>query len=730
MINNNKNEFMTVVSMKSEDFRKRSFEACMQSFLKSVISKSTVVDVSNQLDLNDKTKMVDLVKSTISGVSKEIIEGSSLKDETNALYDVNVAGELENPQTLAEKAAKNISEAVKSEANDRESVLEAKYDSGEFKTLEPEQVVEKIDNSFESISFSKENNSVLSQKMKFLLSVEGEELVNSIKSDVLSLVNETEAKNSIVRDAISQINDRKDQIEEKINGDESEQSDKSEQKEENETSSSEQTDQNVEQNSSESLNKCRRAFKTKPVVTINDLIFITKSDMSHGLEDLTVDSEFDKISFSKEEAQTILDEFREDEDGIVLNEIEPTENTLSVSNDDSNKDSVDGEDVNDTESKSSENEYSDDNGEVIEVDSDKFNYGSDSNPEITPDEISEESLAKLILPLSLNKLKENNPVVNINKLTCFLASKEDRGAEFFNCINGRVNLIVNMMSKENIGDDDPINLKLKEAIETTNTVKEKVSDLTENLGILGILDGKFQRTGIEIDNAVKSLVNGTLLSKESLVENEYATIFKLALKLGDISSDISKGINVSGNREQLGDLEELLNEKIYNIQDEADRQDVESKVKALQSIEAMMPIDDVINMQVFVSKSNEPVEKLKLDSLKDIDGYGYCYCDEIEKIEKNLSDKYSEYLKKQNVINVDIHELVNYVAESKDTTKLDSNFYEQVIAKLVENKTIESSVEALMYRNKAKTMVTGFIAADKLGFMNELDIKIVKNDLF
>ena len=41
MINNNKQEFMNTVSMKADDFKKRSFEACMQSFLKSVITKST-----------------------------------------------------------------------------------------------------------------------------------------------------------------------------------------------------------------------------------------------------------------------------------------------------------------------------------------------------------------------------------------------------------------------------------------------------------------------------------------------------------------------------------------------------------------------------------------------------------------------------------------------------------------------------------------------------------------
>ena len=50
------------------------------------------------------------------------------------------------------------------------------------------------------------------------------------------------------------------------------------------------------------------------------------------------------------------------------------------------------------------------------------------------------------------------------------------------------------------------------------------------------------------------------------------------------------------------------------------------------------------------------------------------------------------------------------------------------ISKLVENKTIKNSTEALIYRNKAKAMVTGFIAADKLGFLGENDVQNVIND--
>lgn len=736
MINNNKQEFMNTVSMKADEFKKRSFEACIQSFLKSVITKSTNVDVSDQLDLNDKTKMIDVVTSTIKNVSKEIVENSSLKDETNALYDVNIAGEIENPQTLAEKAAKNIAEAVKNETNDRKDVLEAKFECNEFKTLTPEQVLAKVDNSFESVSFSKENSKILNQKMRMLLSIEGQELIDSIKTDVLDIVNETEAKNTIVREAIGEINKRKDQIEDEINGDESKTTNEQEsQQDNNDASSDEQNDKNVDQNSSEALNRCRRAFKSKPVVTINDLVFTTSSNISNSAESLTIDSEFDKLSFSREEAETILNEFRESEDGIDVDNVEPTEDTLSVSDNGKNDSFLINSDK--KEAESAENNYENDDGEVIEVNNDVFNYGTVDNPEIKPDEISEEALAKLILPLSINKFRNNTALINDKNLTCFLATNEDHGEEFFRCIDGRVKMFVDMMSKENIADDDPINVKLQEVISKTNDIKENVETIANDLGILGILDGKYQRTNDMCANAVKSVIIDAQISKESLdtlkndkdsIVYKYADIIKIAISMDDITKEIASNVDVSGNREKLGDLEELLNEKMMDVKDPADKADLEIKIKALQSIESIVPFEDVINMQVFVSKNDEKRDKITIDSLKNIDSYGYCYCDEIEAIEKKIADKYGDYVKNVNNVNINIHDLVNYVAEEKDTTKINSNFYEKVIAKLVENKTISNSTEALIYKNKARAMVTGFIAADKLGFLGENDITNIMDE--
>lgn len=738
MINNNKNEFMNTVRMKADSFKQRAFEAYTCSFLKSIIKESSIVDVSNQLDLNDESQMIDMVKGTISSISKDIINGSTLKDETSALYDVNIAGELTNPSSLAEKAAKNIAEAVTSETDDRIKQLEAQFDTGKFKANDIEEVIEKVDESFESIKLNNYNNANLSKEMKYLLSVEGQELIESIKDDVLGMINETEAKNSIVREAISDINERKDQIEEEVNGDDSDKKDEDNTESDNEngeeSSSEENSSQEVEEASNETLRRCRNNFRTgrkSNLINIDDLVYVTSARVNNSSEELEVGKDYDKISFSREEAERMLNEFREAEDGIDLDKIDNDENILSVSdNEDTDTGDIDPNTNPDAESAESSWDDDDNKVKVIEVDTSKFDYGTDSNPEIEADEISEEALAKRILPLSLNKFRDNTAVVNTSKFACYLAVKPDHGQEFFNNINGRIKSLSSMMSTEGIDDEnDPINRKLLDTIDTCNTVKDKVHDLTEDLGILGILDGKFQRTDDATSNAVKSLANGVLLSKESLEENEYASILKIALSLDDLISDIANGIDVSGNRQKVGDLEELLNEKIVNIEDPVARDDIEAKVKALHSIESICPFEDVINMQVFVSKYNDKVDKITLNSLKDIDAYGYCYVDEIAQIEKDIKDKYESFMatnKGDHSINVDIHQLVEYVAEEKDTTKINTNLYEMVISKLVENKTIENSIEALFYRNKAKTIVTGLIAADKMNYLSDQDIEDLK----
>ena len=168
---------------------------------------------------------------------------------------------------------------------------------------------------------------------------------------------------------------------------------------------------------------------------------------------------------------------------------------------------------------------------------------------------------------------------------------------------------------------------------------EVVSNL-EDMGIAGILDNKFQRTGNPVENAVNSLFNPELIkpmtkdmaSKEELHEHELADIFKLALKISDVKSEIANRSDVIGNKEQLGYLNELINEKIVNLEPN-EKFEVENKIEALQSIESQISLSDLMDMHVFCSEKEPNVKhSVTLTSLKDIDGYGYSFFEEAEKI--------------------------------------------------------------------------------------------------
>lgn len=715
MINDSLEDFKSAVAFEAEDYRKRSFEACMESFLKNIIKKSIDLDVPNKINEEDKLKLANEVKGTIDESVKQIVGNALSKDDTDKPFNVNIANDIVNPKDFASSVSKAVANSVFDEANDRTSVLEAQKATGVLDNKTSEEVLNWIKASFEDVNFDKRygNNTKLNAKLKTLFSVEGEELVNSIKDDVLSLIDKTESKNSIIREAVADINCKKEEIEKTINGD----------KDESETTTKD-TDSSTEGFTRNLLNDFRP-------ITKRDLYIISDvgGKSTFGAENF--EREIDSTSFSRESAEDILKQFQQLDDGIDVDSVPANDNTLSVSEDDTNKDVENPDEKTDKVEGSKENEYRNDDDEVIEPDTSKFEYDDeDAEP------LSEEGFARDFIPLSVNKMINITPVIQSNKFAAFLAVSKDRGAEFFDNIHNRAVLFNDIMSKEDAVCDamakDEIDNKLTTTLGLCNQTELKVKTITEDLGILGILDGEYQRTDDPIDNAIKSLANPALIqrgnvgakSKEALEENDYAEIFKLALKLSDIQSNIAKGIDVYNNKQDLGDIEALLNEKIYEIPVEEKKFDVESKVKALQSLESIIPFQDIVNMQAFVSKSEgkSNPERIVLNSIKDIDAYGYSYIDEIEKIKSDISTKFKDVVAKKSAgTNFNIDKLVEYIVEQQDTTKIDANLYEKVISKLIEDKTIETSTEGMIIRNKAKTIVACFVSGDKLGLLSNDD---------
>ena len=750
MINDNLQDFLSAVKMKSDDWKNKSFEECMDGFLKKTVKQSTVLNIPENTPIDTKKNVINEATSTLTAAAKKIVNNAFI-DENSSLHNIDFASEIVNPKNICESVQKLLAEHIINEVTDKTEVLKAEFECGKFKGSTSEEVLKYIESSFESVSFDSrfENGKNLTAHMNLLLSTEGESLVDSIKKDVATLVTETEAKNSVIREAVSEINDTKSKIEEQINGEADPDVGSSDEKKVGEDGDMSEHDVNNESSDElESMDKlggdsvakgtegwyniATKKVKKGFALSKESLYTIIDTTPNLDLSNEALATTFDDTSFSRESAEEILSQFRELDDGIDSKEVPENENTMSTSD-------AEIESSNEGEA-SSESDYLDDDDKEIEINNDAFKY--DESNEIKPDVLSEESMAKDFMPLSFKKFCGRS-ITASNKLAAFLAMSPDAGNQFFTSVSARSAEMYNMLSREDavcdtISNDD-INKKIETELNEVQTIKEKTETIIDKMGILGIMEGNYQRTAAPVQNAVNSLFKPEIIkhpdtpnvSTEELHEHELAEILKISLKITDIKSDIAKGIDIIGNKERLGYLEELLNEKVFTLEP-GEKLDVEEKINALQSIESIVPIQDLVNIQAFVSKSagTDKNERVTLNSLKDIDAYGFSYLDEIEKIKADVQKKYKEQFgTKHKAINFDVDKLVEFVVDEQDTTKLDSNLFEKILAKCTENIDITNSSEGLIVLNKARALTTAFVAADKLGMISKDEMKNIKRML-
>ena len=736
MVNDNKNDFMSVVDNASKEYKKRSYESCMEGFMSSMIKDAVTIDAPKNVELGIDTKeaILNEVTKTIKDSAKEFVN-NAVNEETGTLYNVNVAHEIVNPKNLTESIMQLVAAHVYNEAEDRAKMLEADFDAGKINNMSFEDAAKYVDTIYEPLFIKQlDNGKNLKKGLEVLMSTEGAELVDDIKDTVSKLVLETEAKNSVIREAVSEINETKADIEKKINGETDEEKEAKENGDDssNDDSSIDDTDMGDAAQATEGLLiKAMKRSKKNKMLSCEDLFTmrdIGGTSIQSG-EDWSTN--YDSTSFSREAAEDILDQFRELDDGIDPKTVNDDE-AYSVS-DNGGETPID--DQGSSTAESTENDYEDDNGNVIEE------FQSSYNGEITPDPIpSLEAMVQNIIPMNLKKIGTHVFEPN-SKLTAYLALQKDNGKMFFDTMRTRASHAFEMLNKtegdiiEGMAKSD-IDKQLTDTCEKINATEEGVNKLLEDMGIAGILDNKFQRTGNPVENAMNSLFNPELIkpmtkdmaSKEELHEHELADIFKLALKISDVKSEIANRSDVIGNKNQLGYLDELLNEKVVNLEPN-EKFEVENKIEALQSIESQIRLSDLMDMHVFCSEKEPNVKhSVTLTSLKDIDGYGYSFFEEAEKIKKEVRSKWNEKLKNSGIkYNFDTDKLVELILEEEDTTKIDSNIFEKVMSKLAADKTIENSSEALLIRNKAKAISTAYITADKLGFLSKEDINDIRN---
>lgn len=729
MLNDNKNDFMAAVIERVKEFRTKSYENCIETFCKKCITDSTVVKLPKDITLDDKELIKKNVVKSIADSAKKLVN-NGLVDESSNLHDVDFAHDIDNPKDLGESIQKLLAEHIYDESKDRAETLSAQFDAGITEKMTSEEALEFIDKSFEDLNFDARfaNGKNLKAKLNTLLSTEGQELVASIKADVNKLVSETEAKNSVIREAVSEINTKKADIERKINGESDPASGTNEDKEKT------KDELDKEKGSEGWIPSAKKNLKN---YSLSKEDLYVSYDYS-GKVDTSVESlsrTFDENSFSRESAEEIMAQFRELDDGIDSSANTDDTNLQSFSNDD--KQVVD--DGDDTK-ESAENDYIDDDGNPIEINQDLFKYSEDET--INPEPLSEESMAKDFIPLSPKTFWNRTVNPNVAKMAAYFALTKDKGARFFEQVKTRGLEMVKLLSTEDqICDsisNDEINKKLTNTLGLCSDIEAKTEDLIEKMGITGVLADTYQRTDDPVENAVGSLFNPKIigtdskgyLSKEELHEHELAEILKIGIKIADVKNDIAKGIDILGNKDHLGYLEELLNEKMFAIEDPIEKDEIKSKIDALQSIECQIPISEIVNMKVFLSKDND-VDRKVIDSLKDVEAYGFSYDTIVDEIKSNVKKAYKEKFEgKYSVVNVDINQLVEFVLEEQDTTKIKPTLYEAILAKFTENvDSFANSTEAAIVNNKARVITSAIVAMDKLGYLSDKEFQNFKYSL-
>lgn len=753
MVNENKEDFMMAAVNAAKEWRVRAYEACVETFAKKCVTEAMTVKMPKDADFDEQDRIKKNAAHEIAQITSKLIN-NAIVDETNELYNVELAHDIKDPDDIGKNIQKLLADHIYDEAKDRCTTLSAKFDAGMVNNLTAVEAVDMINKTFESLNFDSKygHGEDLKKRLDLILSSEGSELIASIKADVSKLVTQTEAKNSIIREAVSEINDKKAKIEKEINGEaDPVTGGTSDDKKVNNRDSFGGKDEDEPQDMQEAEVAANQAEQNmegwyqkavkhnqKHVYSKEDFYIMT--DYSGKIDTSTeaLNAAFDDSTMSKEEAENIMKQFRQVDDGIDIDSIDANENTLSVG--DNEPDAPAGETTPETDS--AEKEYVDDDGNVVTFDAEKFEYEN----EITAEPLSEESMARDFLPLSPRKFWNRNVKPDLNKFAAYLALTKDNGAVFFDSIRNRGTEMMGLCSREDTICDtisnDEINKKVDETLGICKDVETKTKDLLDNMGISGILANQYQRTDNPIQNAVNSLFNPTIigtndeaqLSKEELHEHDLAEIFKLCLKVADLKSDIANEVEVLGASDELGYLEELLNEKMFAIEDPIEKAEVENRVKALQSIECMIPVQEVVNLKVFLSSENPDADsgdRIVLDTLKDVESYGISYDHLVEEIKADMHKKFDDDMKgKYKVFNLNIDELVNFVLDEKDTTKVDASIYERILGKLSENVDhYSNSTEAMIVGNKARAITTAVITFDKLGFFSEEEFSRFRSSL-
>ena len=159
MVNDNNNDFMSVVDNASKEYMKRSYESCMEGFMSSMIKDAVTIDAPKNVELGIDTKeaILNEVTKTIKDSAKEFVN-NAVNEETGTLYNVNVAHEIVNPKNLTESIMQLVAAHVYNEAEDRAKMLEADFDAGKINNMSFEDAAKYVDTIYEPLFIKQLDN--------------------------------------------------------------------------------------------------------------------------------------------------------------------------------------------------------------------------------------------------------------------------------------------------------------------------------------------------------------------------------------------------------------------------------------------------------------------------------------------------------------------------------------------------------------------------------------------
>lgn len=325
--------------------------------------------------------------------------------------------------------------------------------------------------------------------------------------------------------------------------------------------------------------------------------------------------------------------------------------------------------------------------------------------------VSEESFCKLVAPKSLNKFIKS-PTINPKKLAQYVLTKEDFGNEFVSNIVSRMNYIRGLAVEEGLesfagsGEVDPIYMKLHEmdkTLEVTRELRDNASFDLQNIGFVKLdelnADEPFGQTVVDV-------LNG---KRDESVESQMVSA---AFRKNDINREIRAGRDLSRNLDKLGSVEEFMNETLDSLP-ASERNILESRLKSIQSLESSIDFSLIVD----TAKIKSSMEKKIIAKDKEAFEMSGIWTDNTAMYKDVLSKLQQDKVVKDAAVNVDLDYVLKCALNGDNPC---NSVFERILSKLRSAEGYGNLKEGQQY-NVGKTILTTFVAANKLGFLSDAD---------